>query len=288
MTDRPKTIAEAIELVCEPHLGEVLSRSFIAQSVAELMGCPPDSVMPSDHCYNRTNAGVTTQQPMFVMLDRASYRYVGRAAQYTGECIRYPKGGPPVVVGDWIDGAWHPRPARANDHTANVSSASAPDSSLETAQATAERMPLSLEQIERLYDLYRRTVEIEVADFRCPPTENTHLIGRLGELYAARKLRGTLATRTNQHGFDVISADKRRVSVKTTAQDPATFVSFNPRTLEHVDAVVILRFSEGEFEVVYEGSVDALRPHFRQYEDKLEIDIVKAARVTRDLGRLTS
>lgn len=279
MTDRPKTIAEAIELVCEPHLGEVLPRSFITQAVVELMDCPPDSVMPSDYCFNRTNAGIASQKPMFVMVDRASYRYVGRGARYTGVCIRYPKVGTPIVAGEWVEGVWHPRDAHVNASAAEAIAGDRITPASEPEVQPGRRTPLSLEQIDRLYDLYRSTVDIEVAEFGCPPTENLHLIGRLGELYAARKLRGTLATRTNQHGFDVISADNRRISVKTTAQDPATFVSFNSRTLDHVDAVMILRYAHGEFEVVYEGTVDVLRPHFRPYNERLEIDVAKAARL---------
>ena len=68
-----------------------------------------------------------------------------------------------------------------------------------------------------------------------------HLTGRIGELYAAMTTRGQMAIQTNQKGFDVISADNERVSVKTVTT--ATHISFNPNTIDQVDRVIVLRIN---------------------------------------------
>lgn len=49
------------------------------------------------------------------------------------------------------------------------------------------------------------------------PTELRHLIGRIGELYAALISNGQMATEVNQKGYDVVSEKGERISVKTTA-----------------------------------------------------------------------
>ncbi len=83
-----------------------------------------------------------------------------------------------------------------------------------------------------------------------PPTELRHLCGRIGELYAAMITNGQMALDVNQHGYDVVSAQGERISVKTTAKmDFAGHVSFNPRSLVHVDRVIVLRVNTDEMQV---------------------------------------
>src|SRR3546814_11525292 len=55
-------------------------------------------------------------------------------------------------------------------------------------------------------------------EFGVKPTEVRHLIGRLGEFHCALQVGGNLAHMANQHGFDVVCSNDRRISVKTTAQ----------------------------------------------------------------------
>lgn len=71
------------------------------------------------------------------------------------------------------------------------------------------------------------------------PAELNHLTGRIGELYAAMITRGQMALETNQRGYDVISADNERISVKTVTS--SVHVSFNPNTFDQVDRVMVLR-----------------------------------------------
>lgn len=81
-------------------------------------------------------------------------------------------------------------------------------------------------------------------------TELRHLIGRLGELYAALITNGQMATSVNQHGYDVVSALGERISVKTTAMmGTSGHISFNPNTLDHADRIIILRINTDEMQI---------------------------------------
>ena len=71
------------------------------------------------------------------------------------------------------------------------------------------------------------------------PGELRHLTGRIGELYAAMITRGQMALDTNQRGYDVISAENERISVKTITT--ANHVSFNINTFDLCDRVIVLR-----------------------------------------------
>jgi hypothetical protein len=83
-----------------------------------------------------------------------------------------------------------------------------------------------------------------------PPTELRHLCGRIGELYAALITNGQMAVQVNQRGYDVVSGEGERISVKTTAMMGNTgHISFNANSLENVDRVVILRVNTEEMQV---------------------------------------
>jgi uncharacterized protein DUF6998 len=81
-----------------------------------------------------------------------------------------------------------------------------------------------------------------------PATELRHLCGRIGELYAAVMTNGQMATRVNQQGYDVVSAQGEKISVKTTAMmDYSGHISFNPLT--QVDRVMVLRMNTEEMQI---------------------------------------
>lgn len=69
----------------------------------------------------------------------------------------------------------------------------------------------------------------------------SHLIGRIGELYAAMITRGQMAIQTNQEGYDVVSAINERISVKTVTSSRK--ISFNANTFDKVDRVMIFRLT---------------------------------------------
>jgi hypothetical protein len=83
-----------------------------------------------------------------------------------------------------------------------------------------------------------------------PATELRHLIGRIGELYAALITNGQMATKVNQKGYDVVSGDGERISVKTTAMMGTTgHIAFNSNTLDVVDRIIILRINTDEMQI---------------------------------------
>ncbi len=83
-----------------------------------------------------------------------------------------------------------------------------------------------------------------------PPTELRHLCGRIGELYAALITNGQMAIAVNQQGYDVVSAQGERISVKTTAMmEGGGHVAFNPKSLGQVDRVIVLRVNTEEMQV---------------------------------------
>lgn len=83
-----------------------------------------------------------------------------------------------------------------------------------------------------------------------PPTELRHLCGRIGELYAALITNGRMATEVNQKGYDVVSGDGERISVKTTAMMGSSgHVAFNANSLSLVDRVIVLRVNTEEMQI---------------------------------------
>ncbi|WP_299804953.1 hypothetical protein [uncultured Shewanella sp.] len=91
-----------------------------------------------------------------------------------------------------------------------------------------------------------------------PPTELRHLIGRIGELYAALITGGQMATEVNQAGYDVVGENGERISVKTTARMAGNgHILFNANTINLVDRVIILRVNTEEMQVetLFDGSV---------------------------------
>ena len=78
------------------------------------------------------------------------------------------------------------------------------------------------------------------------PTELRHLCGRIGELYAALITNGQMAPEVNQRGYDVVSGDGERISVKTTAKmNGSGHISFNANAFVFVDRVIVLRMNRG-------------------------------------------
>lgn len=83
-----------------------------------------------------------------------------------------------------------------------------------------------------------------------PQTEQRHLCGRIGELYAAMITNGRMATAINQKGYDVVSVDGEKISVKTTATvGTGGHISFNRNTLQFVDRIIVLRINTEEMQI---------------------------------------
>ena len=111
-------ILAAFEKVCpalQTEFGEksIPKRRIVAAVVAEC-GCSPEHVRPSDHCYNRMNAGIDLYEidPLFLYVRKGFYRYVGRNYPFTGLVFRraWDGSGQEEVFGERKDGKYiHPR-----------------------------------------------------------------------------------------------------------------------------------------------------------------------------------
>lgn len=139
---------------------------------------------------------------------------------------------------------------------------------------------ISAEKIKILYDKYFELIKLEIYEFGVKPTEVRHLIGRLGEFHCALVLDGTLAHTANQHGFDVISKDGRKISVKTTAQITG-FIAISSATINRADDLMIIQYQDQKLSVIYFGTIITAVKAARHYpkSGKYELDISKARRL---------
>ena len=137
---------------------------------------------------------------------------------------------------------------------------------------------ITKEQIKPLYQKYLDAIKWETTELGCKPTEVRHLIGRLGEFYCALYTGGDLAKLTNQQGFDVVTNEGRRISVKTTAQKNG-FVSINCNTLDKLDDLMLLQFRDNELLIAFYNSVEIAKSAFRLWKNHFELDLSKAKRL---------
>lgn len=136
---------------------------------------------------------------------------------------------------------------------------------------------ISSKQIQILHDKYLDLIKLEITKFGVSPTEVRHLIGRLGEFYCALQVKGTLASTPNQHGFDVISREGRRISVKTTAQKTG-FIPISATTIDKVDDLMIIQYKDEALSVIYHGDIKSAVKAARYYDGvgRYNLDISKA------------
>ena len=125
-----------------------------------------------------------------------------------------------------------------------------------------------------------------------PATKLPHLCGRIGELYAALITNGQMALAVNQQGYDVVSGQGERISVKTTAQMASVVqVTFNSRTLSLVDRVIVLRINTEEMQVeilLNEPVEDALAKMLPESKGKRILRLGRLLRSTRPQGELVT
>lgn len=232
---------------------ELLSRQEIQRLMKVLYNRNPNSVIPSDYCYNRSNKGISFTQHLFEYMTRSQYKYIGENAPYTGLIYRKGKCDETEdIIGEWTNGK-------------------------KIMYAAENAGFISKEQLVELYEEYLRIFRYELQVLQCQPTELRHLIGRIGELFCAIETNGQLARETNQHGFDVVSSG-RRISVKTTAQK-AGFITFNQKTFDQLDTVFIVQYRDDDFHVLYFGDKEPVERIARSYGSAYEVDIEKVKRI---------
>ena len=126
---------------------------------------------------------------------------------------------------------------------------------------------------------------VEAAELR-------HLTGRIGELYAAMITRGQMALAVNQKGYDVVSAEGERISVKTVTT--ANHVEFRKSTFGEADRVMILRIEidEGEASIVevFDGAKAEVLEHCKDVgtEYRYAFGKTRGARRSADELKITA
>lgn len=125
-------------------------------------------------------------------------------------------------------------------------------------------MSLSQTQIIRSLGEALAWFEKELA-WGAPIAELRHLTGRIGELYAAMVTRGQMALAVNQVGYDVVSAEGEKISVKTFTS--SNQITFNPNTLSHAQRVMVLQIvldeSEPSIRELLDCTITELLPKLR-------------------------
>ncbi len=151
------------------------------------------------------------------------------------------------------------------------------------------RVVMSLSQIQIIKALADalQWLERELA-WGAPIQELRHLTGRIGELYTAMITRGQMAAAVNQRGYDVVSAEGERISVKTVTS--ATRVDFNRATIDQVDRVVILRINlddgEPSLEELMDLPIAEVMPQLRDIGTALYFPVSRSPRPPADLSKL--
>lgn len=107
------TIAKALEIagrkLQDVYGDQPIPASELKKEVAKQSRYGMSSIIPSDFCYNRTNAGIPLiNNPMFIRTGRAHYTFVGMNYPYTGPMTHKPQGQPERVVGNWKAGKFTP------------------------------------------------------------------------------------------------------------------------------------------------------------------------------------
>ncbi len=122
---------------------------------------------------------------------------------------------------------------------------------------------MALNQMQTIQSLGNNLAMLqqEVETFGVSATETRHLVGRIGELYACVITNGQMAPNTNEKGYDVVSSNGERISVKTTATTTTSGgATFNLKTLDFVDRIMIMRINEDlEIEVLFDAPTEEAR-----------------------------
>jgi len=94
------TMADAFDRAgaeLQPLFPDGITAAELRRRAHELSGHTPESLLPSDFCYNRTNRGIQpppANNPVFLWQREGYYRYVGRGYAYDGPVEGTPKAGP--------------------------------------------------------------------------------------------------------------------------------------------------------------------------------------------------
>ena len=240
------TIYEQLKEVLAEREGDLVTASEMKALLSAKYGTNKESILLADYCYNRYNAGILFTKHLFQYIDRNMYKYLGENAPYTGLIFQKKKGETTdSIVGEWIDGVKY-----------------------------MQSDGLSKAQVIQLYAHYNEIWRYELHILESKPTELRHLMGRIGEFLCVIQTEGQLALNVNERGYDVISADGRKISVKTTAQTNG-FIAINKNTFHLCDDLFIVQYKNDAFQVVFYGEKEQILESCRVYQNTYELDTSK-------------
>lgn len=126
---------------------------------------------------------------------------------------------------------------------------------------------ITVSPIGILHAQYEAILTMELHLVGAAATELRHLIGRLGEFKCALAVGGALAPTTNERGYDVIGADGRKISVKTTAQRSG-FIGIRASTSILADDIMVIQYQDGTFTTILHRPMAEVIPHCRVWKGK--------------------
>ncbi|MEK5232775.1 hypothetical protein MHB42_13490 [Lysinibacillus sp. FSL K6-0232] len=240
------TIYEQLKEALVGREGDIITATAIKGLLEKKYGVNKSSVLLSDYCYNRYNEGVLFTKHLFQYIDHNMYQYLGENALYTGLIFQKKKGqANECIVGEWINGVKY-----------------------------VKRDGLSKAQITQLHTHYNEIWRYELHILQSKPTELRHLMGRIGEFLCVLQTDGQLALNANERGYDVVSANGRKISVKTTAQTNG-FIAINRNTFHLCDDLFIVQYKNDMFQVVFFGEKEKIIDSCRVYQNTYELDVSK-------------
>jgi len=104
MSDIKLTIYDKIKIVLENKESLILSRGTLIKELKKKFEIIPESVLPSDFCYNTTNKKLKFNKHLFEHLSDGNYRYLGENYSYNGLIYHKRSGGEQELIGEWKDG----------------------------------------------------------------------------------------------------------------------------------------------------------------------------------------
>ena len=118
------------------------------------------------------------------------------------------------------------------------------------------------------------------------PTELRHLIGRIGELKVAKLTNGSFASTTNEPGYDIISSDGKKISVKASASlsKDSKYV-FNPRNHNLSDLTACLHYTTEGWEYVYFGSTKEMADNLVTYDSYNDVDQLRINKTRKNFDK---
>lgn len=87
------TVEEVLKTFEDFEIGTEMTTSEIKRFVYLKFGRNPESVIPTDYCYNRFNDGIDLKEHLkiFEYLERGKFKYLGKNFPYSGKVYHKPK-----------------------------------------------------------------------------------------------------------------------------------------------------------------------------------------------------